>query len=139
MQATGRAGLAKFVLHDREHLVALWAQGDVLALMLLHYQEQIADREAIRPKEAKPQPAKVGALAAVMQRLRGEYNPAHYLDEHRERVLGFLQEKARQQGTVAAPVAEEAEEPPVEQEQGQDLVSALEESLARTRTRTTDR
>jgi DNA end-binding protein Ku len=139
MQATGKAGLAKFVFHDREHVVALWAQGDVLTLMLLHHHEQIADREAIRPKQARPQPAKVGALAAVMQRLRGEYNPAHYLDQHREQVLGFLQEKAKQQGTVAAPVSEEAGELPVEQEQGQDLVSALEESLARARTKTTGR
>jgi len=134
-QATRKAGLAKFVLHDREHLIALWAQGDVLTLMLLHYREQIADREAIRPKEAKPEPAKVGAITAVMQRLRGEYNPAHYIDEHRERVLGFLQEKARQQGTVAAPVSEEAEEPPVGQPEEQDLVRALEESLARTKHR----
>lgn len=135
MQATGQAGLAKFVLHDREHLVALWAQGDVLTVMLLHYQEQIADRDAIRPKGAEPQPAKVGAIAAVMRRLRGEYNPAHYLDQHRERVLGFLQEKARQQGTVTAPVPEKAEELPAQPEEGQDLVRALEESLARTRRR----
>jgi non-homologous end joining protein Ku len=91
----------------------------------------MADREAIRPKGVEPQPAKVGALAAVMQRLRGEYNPAHYLDQHRERVLGFLQEKARQQGTVAAPVPKEAEEVSTEPEEGQDLVRALEESLAR--------
>ncbi len=135
VQTTGKAGLAKFVLHDREHLVALWAQGDILTLMLLHYREQMADREAVRPKETKPQPAKVGAITAVMQRLRGEYNPAHYLDEHRERVLGFLQEKARQQGTVTAPVPEEAEEQPSEPPEEQDLVRALEESLARARHR----
>jgi DNA end-binding protein Ku len=135
MQGTGKAGLAKFVMHNREHLVALWAQNDVMTLLLLHYREQIADREAIRPKQARPQPARVGAMAAVMQRLRGDYHPARYTDEHRQRVLGFLQEKARQQGTVAVAEPGQAEEQPVEQEEGRDLVSALEESLARAKKR----
>ena len=135
LQDTHKAGLARFVLHDREHLVALWAQGDILTVMLLHHAEQIADRDVIRAKEAKPQHAKVGALAAVMHRMKGEYNPAHYVNEQRERVVGFLQEKARQRGTVAAAVPAGAEERPVEQEEGQDLVAALEESLARARRR----
>jgi DNA end-binding protein Ku len=135
LQETHRAGLAKFVMHGREHLAALWAQGNIMTLMLLHYREQIADREALRPKEARPQPDRVGALTAVMQRLRGDYNPAHYVDEHRQRVLGFLQEKAQEQGTVAVPEPEHAEEQPAVAEEGQDLVSALEESLARARKR----
>ena len=37
MQETHKAGLAKFVMHDREHMVALWAQSDVLSLMMLHF------------------------------------------------------------------------------------------------------
>jgi DNA end-binding protein Ku len=135
LQETHKAGLAKFVMHDREHLVALWAQGNVLTLMLLHYREQIADQELLRPKEVQAQPDRVGALAAVMQRFRGDYNPAHYLDEHRQRVLGFLQEKAHEQGTVTAPEPEHAEEQPAVAAEGQDLVSALEESLARARKR----
>ncbi len=135
LQETRKVGLAKFVLHDREHFVALWAQGDVLVLMLLHYQDQIADRESLRPKEAKPQHARVGALAAIMQQMKADYNPAHYVNEQRERVLGYLQEKAKQQGTVAVAAPEGAEEQPVEQEEGQDLVAALEESLARARRR----
>jgi DNA end-binding protein Ku len=135
LQETHKAGLAKFVMDGREHLVALWAQGNVLTLMLLHYREQIADGEALRPKQARPEPARVGALAAVMQRRRGDYNPAHYIDEHRQRVLGFLQEKAQQQGTVAVPEPRRVEEQPAGQEEGQDLVSALEESLARAKRR----
>ncbi len=135
LQETRKAGLARFVLHDREHLVALWAQGDVLVVMLLHFQEHIADREGFRPKEVKPHHARVGALAAILQRMKGDYNPAHYVNEQRERVLGFLEEKAKQQGTVAVTAPEGAEEEPVEQEAGQDLAAALEESLARARRR----
>jgi non-homologous end joining protein Ku len=104
-------------------------------VMLLHFQEQIADRESVHPKEAKPQHTRVGALAAIMQRAKGDYNPAHYVNEQREQVLGFLAEKAKQQGTVAVTEPEGAEEQPVEQEEGQDLVAALEESLARARRR----
>ncbi len=65
----------------------------------------------------------------------GFSEPDHYVNEQRERVLGYLQEKAKQQGTVAVAAPEGAEEQPVEQEEGQDLVAALEESLARARRR----
>lgn len=133
LQDTHKAGLARFVLHDREHPVALWAQSDALVVMLLHFAEQVADRETLHPQEAKAQHAKVGALAALMHRMKAEYNPAHYANEQRERVIGFLQEKARQQGTVATAEPAGAEEQPVQQEEGQDLVAALEESLARAR------
>ncbi len=135
MQETHKAGLAKFVLHDREHLVALWAQNDVLSLMMLHFPEEVADTDEIRPKEARPQAARVGATTAAIQQLRGDYDPAKYVDEHRERVLGYLQEKAKQQGTVEVAAPEAAEEQAVEQEGGQDLVTTLEESLARARAR----
>ena len=135
LQETGKAGLAKFVLHNREHLIALWAREQVLNLMMLHFPEQVMDREEFRPKETKAQPARVKAMTAVMEKLQGRYDPAKYVDEHRRQVLDYLQEKAREQGTVLAAEPERAEEQPVEQEEGQDLVAALEESLARTRER----
>ncbi len=135
MQETRKAGIAKFVMHDREHLVALWAQNDVLGLMLLHFPEELADTEDIRPRQARPQAARVGAITAAIQQLRGDYDPVKYVDEHRERVLGYLQEKAKQQGTVEVAAPEAAEAQAAEQEQGQDLVAALEESLARARAR----
>ena len=135
MQDTGKAGLAKFVLHDREHFVALWARNDLLCLMMLHFPEEIADADEIRPKQARPEPAKVGAITAALHDLKGDYDPARYVDEHCERVRGYLQEKAKQQGTVEIAAPEAAEEHPVEQEQGRDLVAALEESLAHARAR----
>lgn len=135
LQETRKVGLARFVLHDREHFVALWAQADVLVLMLLHYQEQVADRESLRSRGVTAEPARVGAMAAVMQGMKADYNPAHYVNQHREQVLGYLREKARQRGTVAAAGPEAVEEQPAEQEEGQDLVAALEESLARARRR----
>jgi len=135
LRETGKAGLAKFVLHDREHLVALWAGERVLNLMMLHFSEQVGDRGDFRPKEAKAEPAKVKAIRAVMEKIKGKYEPARYVDEHRQQVLDYLREKAKERGTVAVAASEEAEEQPVEQEEGQDLVAALEESLARTRAR----
>jgi len=135
MQETHKAGLAKFVRHDREHLVVLWARNDVLNLMMLHFAEAAADIQEVRPKQVRPQAARVGAITVAIQQLTGDYDPAKYVDEHRERVLGYLQEKAKQQGTVEVAAPEGTQEQVVEQEEGQDLVAALEESLARARAR----
>ena len=135
MQEKHKAALGRFVLHNKEHLVALWAGEQVLNLMMLHFPEQVMDREELRPQDVQAQPAKVKAISAVMRKLKGQYDPAQYVDEHRRQVLDYLHEKAGEQGTVVAAGPEEAEEQPVEQEEGRDLVAALEESLARTRAR----
>ena len=41
MRQTNKAGLAKFVLHEREYLVAVASTEGVLALITLHYHEEI--------------------------------------------------------------------------------------------------
>lgn len=45
MQRTGRAGLAKFVLVEREYLVAVTSREGALVLTTLHYHGEIAPRE----------------------------------------------------------------------------------------------
>src|SRR5512143_2096593 len=53
MHRTGRAGLAKFVLGEREYLVAVKSTGGALSLITLHYHEEILPGEEISPKEAE--------------------------------------------------------------------------------------
>lgn len=120
------------LLHDREHPVVLWARGQLLVVMMLHFHEEMVDRDEIKPKQAKLQPAKVKAITAAMDDLKGKYDPAGYMDEQQRHILDFLRDKAEQQGTVLAAAPQEEQEQPAGEE-GQDLVSALEESLARTR------
>src|SRR5512143_1501859 len=53
MRRTNRAGLAKFILGEREYLVAVKSTEGALALITLHYSEEILHDEDITPKEEK--------------------------------------------------------------------------------------
>ncbi len=53
MRRTNKAGLAKFVLGEREYLVAVKSTEGALALITLHYREEILPDEDIAPKEGK--------------------------------------------------------------------------------------
>ncbi|HWR57289.1 MAG TPA: Ku protein, partial [Thermodesulfovibrionales bacterium] len=53
MRRTNKAGLAKFVLGEREYLVAVKSEDGALALITLHYSEEILSDEDISPKEVK--------------------------------------------------------------------------------------
>ena len=49
MRRTNKAGLAKFVLGEREYLVAVKSTEGALSLITLHYSEEILPDEEIRP------------------------------------------------------------------------------------------
>ncbi len=51
MARTNKAGLAKFVLHEREYLVAVKSTEGALALITLHYSEEILAEADVSPKE----------------------------------------------------------------------------------------
>ena len=51
LRQTNKAGLAKFVLRDREYLVAIKSMEGALALITLHYSEEILPDEDIAPKK----------------------------------------------------------------------------------------
>ena len=53
MRRTNKAGLAKFVLAEREYLVAVRSTEGALALFTLHYSEEILPDEDIAPKAGK--------------------------------------------------------------------------------------
>ena len=56
MRRTEKAGLAKFVLGEREYLVALKSTQGALSLITLHYSEEILPDEEIAPGEERDRP-----------------------------------------------------------------------------------
>lgn len=129
LRETRKGGLAKFVLKSREHLVVVRAHSHILGLTMLRFPAEIKDPKEIIPSGLKSEPREVQALSESIRKLKTDYRPETFKDEHIEKVLSFLRKKAKQSTvTVQKPTEEEA----IETESG-DLVAALEESLAKTR------
>jgi DNA end-binding protein Ku len=124
MRRTNKAGLAKFVLAEREYLVAVKSTEGALTLITLHYSEEILPDEEIAPKEGKPEAEETGRIKNSIKKMMADFNPGKYADERRNKVLDLLKKKVKEQALVEAPAVEN-----VEGEGPADLVAALEEIM----------
>jgi DNA end-binding protein Ku len=128
MSRTSRAGLAKFVLRDREYLVAVKSTDGALALITLHYSGEILPDGDLVPKEGKIESGEKNRLKKIIREMTAEFNPDKYADDRRKKIMKLLEKKAKEKGTVEAPeVGEEEAEGPA------DLIAVLEESMRQVR------
>jgi DNA end-binding protein Ku len=128
MAALHRVAVAQVVLRGRQHLALIRPAGPArrpaasLILVLLDHADEIL------PAEDLPE----GVVTTERERLLAErlveaqaarFVPERYRDEHRERVLAFLREKAEGAAAVLPPPA------PAVPEVEEDLTAALTQSL----------
>jgi DNA end-binding protein Ku len=124
LEETGRVGIARVVLSTKQHLCLIRVHDGVLVLTTLAYDDEVAvaprlDHPATSGKELE-------MAKALVAQLETPFEPKAYKDEHRERVLELLQQKAKGKPLQ---LAEEAEvELP-----GGSLAEVLERSLARSK------
>ncbi|MCM2358732.1 MAG: Ku protein [Geobacteraceae bacterium] len=124
MRRTNKAGLAKFVLAEREYLVAVKSTEGALALTTLHYSEEILPDEDISPREGKIEAVEKSRIKKSIRQMMADFNPGKYADARREKVMALLKQKAKEKAPVEAPaIAEEEGAGPA------DLIAALEEIM----------
>ncbi|MFB3886236.1 MAG: Ku protein [Thermodesulfobacteriota bacterium] len=124
MHRTKKAGLARFVLAEREYPVAVTARNGALALTTLHYSEEIIPEEDLSPKKGKVAAEEQTRLRESIEKMTADFDPGKYANERRKKLMDLLATKAKEKAPVEAPAVEEeeGEGPP-------DLVAALEESM----------
>ncbi|WP_314175334.1 non-homologous end joining protein Ku [Streptomyces winkii] len=106
---SGKAGVATFVMHAREYLVALRAQADVLELHTLHWADEVRDprRELPRlPGRERAESKELRSARQLIDTMSVEWRPEEYEDSY-ERKVWQLVEAKRDGREVAA-----EEEPP---------------------------
>jgi DNA end-binding protein Ku len=130
MRRTNKAGLAKFVLAEREYLVAVTSRDGVLALTTLHYSEEILSDEDLLPKKGRIAAEEQSRIKKSIEDMIEDFNPGKYADERRKKLIDLLATKAKEKGSGEAPVVVEEEgEGPA------DLVATLEESMRKVKAR----
>jgi DNA end-binding protein Ku len=124
MHRTKKAGLAKFVLAEREYLVAVTPRDGALALTTLHYSEDIVPDDDLWPKKGKIAAEEQIRIKKSIEEMIEDFDPGEYANERRKKLMDLLAAKAKEKAPVEAPAVEEEEgEGPA------DLVAALEESM----------
>ena len=124
MRRTNKAGLAKFVLAEREYLVAVKSRDGALELVTLHYSDEILPDEELSPKKGTVEAEEESRMKKSIEQMMEDFDPGKYADERRIKLMDLLATKAKEKTIVEAPAVDEGEgEGPA------DLVAALEESM----------
>jgi DNA end-binding protein Ku len=113
MEETGRAGIATFVMRDKEYLVAILAEGGILRAETLRFADEVRSAEDVGlPEPRKIPKAEVTKLnRAIAARAEKTLDPAELADPWTERLLTLAEKKRRQhEDVVEVPEAAVAEE-----------------------------
>lgn len=123
LEATDRIALGRFVMRNKEHLVALRTWSSHIVMETLYFHDEVVQPEDVAEdvKVRKPSGKEEDMAVRLVESLATEFDPAKYEDTFRQRVEDLIQAKA-EGGTFH--VEERAREPVIE-----DLEAALEKSL----------
>ncbi|MEP6823115.1 MAG: Ku protein [Chthoniobacterales bacterium] len=126
LAGTGKIGIAKVVISNREHLASVKPDGLFLVLELMHFASEILSpseltvgtKGAITDKELKMAQTLIDSMSA-------EWEPEKYRDEYRTAVMDLIEQKAQNKEIADRP------ETPMRATNVVDLVKVLQESLSR--------
>ena len=126
LSGTGKIGIAKVVISNREHLASVKPDGLFLILELMHFASEILSPEelkngpvsAITEKELKMAQSLIDSMSV-------SWEPEKYRDEYRTAVMEIIEQKAQHKEIAGKPA------PAVRTTNVVDLVKVLQESLNR--------
>jgi DNA end-binding protein Ku len=125
LEKSGRAGVGRWVFHNRERTVIVRTLDDVLALHTMRFADEVVDPGDVDlPRVSKkPTPKEVEMASTLVDRLHTRFDPADYEDTYREQLLKLIELKAAGKN-IQLPEPEEADD------SGGDLLAALEASMS---------
>ena len=129
LQKTERAGIGRWVFHNREYLVAVRGREDVLLLHTMRFADELvpAEKLDVPSPTRRPSENELNMAERLVESLRKPFRPNAFKDSYRDRVAELIKRKAK---------GEEIELPaPEEAETTDDLMAALEASLGNSKGR----
>jgi len=98
-------GIAHWVMRNKAYMGALGAQDGYLVLSTLkNSDEVISAKELPEPAGRPPTTKEIEMAKHLVSLLEGEFNPADFKDEYRERVMEFVEKKAKGRAPTLKPV-----------------------------------
>jgi DNA end-binding protein Ku len=125
MEDSELAGIAKFVMRDRQHLGALRIRDGAITLEQLYFADEIRPLDEIKASRARVSQEELEMAGRLIESFTSEWKPEKYKDTYRDELCAIIRAKRKGQEIHAAPELEE-EEPT-------DLLTALRESIERSR------
>jgi DNA end-binding protein Ku len=125
MEGSELAGIAKFVMRDRQNLGALRVRDGVITLEQLRYADEIRDVAEIKASRTRVSSEELKMAERLVESFTTEWKPEKYKDTYRDELCAIIRAKRKGKEVHAAPE--------VEEEAPTDLLTALRESVERSR------
>ena len=123
LERSDRAGVGRWVFHNRERTVVVRPRDGALAMHTMRFADELLDPSDLEldSPQRKPSRREVDMASALVDGLHTRFDPRDYEDAHRQAVLELIERKAAgEEIDVSEP---EGPEP------SDDLLAALEASL----------
>jgi DNA end-binding protein Ku len=124
LEETGKVGIAKVVIRNKQHLAALRSAERRLILETMYYADEIRQPQSA-DGEVKLQKAEIEMAKSLIENLSEPFTPEKYDDTYRKELLDLVKAKAKGKDLPEPKEEEDAEVV--------DLMAALRESVEQTK------
>jgi DNA end-binding protein Ku len=128
LSGTGKIGIAKVVISNREYLAAVKPDGLFLVLELMHFASEVLTPEELTRPNTTLNDKELKMAQALIDSMSSDWEPDKYRDEYRTAMLELIEQKAQNKTLPARAAA------PPRSTNVVDLVKVLQESLNRSQT-----
>jgi DNA end-binding protein Ku len=119
-----KVAVARMVFRQREDLVVVKPDGDLLLLNQLRYPDELRDHEDLKePKNVPISRKEVEMAIELIEKMTGKFDPKSFKDTYTDKLEAIIKAKAR--GEKLKPIAEKQHKTP----ESADLVEQLRASL----------
>jgi DNA end-binding protein Ku len=126
---TNKAGIAKVVIRNRQHLAAVKANGPALVLELLHFADELVDANTLKIPAAKaPGKRELEMATTLVNQMTDRWDPHRYTDDYASALMKLIKRKMENGGKTLP----EKPERPKAASNVVDLAAILQQSLDET-------
>ena len=123
LKKTGKAGVALFVMRDREHLCIVKSKGDALVLNRIRSDEEIRSTKELDLPAGKSKPDELKMAVSLINQLSGPFDIKKYHDDYTERLMKVIKAKSKGKAVPFTPMK-------VVHSKTKDLMDQLKASLS---------
>jgi DNA end-binding protein Ku len=133
LMESGKIGVAKIIIRSKEQLAVVRVYEDTLLMETIHFPDEVRNVQDVPnvPSEQLVVQKELDTALMLVDQLTTTFDPEKYTDEYRTALMELIEEKKTGKETVTA-----TEKEPAKASNVTDLMSALQASLDKTKTKT---
>jgi DNA end-binding protein Ku len=104
MQESGKVAIATLVMRNKEYLVAVRPEGDVVALETMYFADEVRSPTKELPAMVTtetPTAREIKMAELLIASMEGSWDPSHYRDTHRQKIEALIEEKSQGKEIIA--------------------------------------